>query len=125
MSSACTSGRQAMPLLRSRTSPASSALPTRSLTTRSPRSRGENPYAVALRRNTGEKSSSASVTRSCSERIFDSPYGVSGAKAAFSSSGESSVPAPYRLHDDENRNRGTPAALAARASRTVARWLTS
>ncbi|GAB3814761.1 hypothetical protein GCM10027605_60760 [Micromonospora zhanjiangensis] len=82
---------------------------------------GENPYAVALRRKVGEKSSSASAARPRSARIFDSPYGVSGAKPAVSSSGRPPGAAPYRLHEEENRNRVTPACLAASASRSVAR----
>src|SRR2546425_921377 len=40
------------------------------------------------------------------------------------SSRSSSCPAtPYKLHEDANRNRGTPAHLASSARRTEARWL--
>ena len=50
MSSAWTSGRHGLPSLWSRTSPRVNAVPVRLLTTMSARSRGDEPYAVALRR---------------------------------------------------------------------------
>ncbi len=66
MSAAWTSGRHGEPSLWSRTSPAVSAAPVRLLTTMSARSLGLEPYAVALRRYVGLKSSSANLPISCS-----------------------------------------------------------
>src|SRR5712692_7177037 len=120
MSSMCTRGRQGVPSLCTETSPVVYAAATRLLTTTSPRSRGENPYAVALRRNVGLKLSSASFETSCSTRTLDSPYGVMGLNAAVSVS-ISSPARPYRLHEEANRYRGTPTRLAALAIRTEAR----
>ncbi len=50
------------------------------------------------------------------------PYGVTGLNAARSSTGRSPA-APYRLHEEENRNRGTPGRSwrPARAAPTRAR----
>src|SRR5580693_1528084 len=107
------------------TSPVVNATPTRLLTTTSARSRGEAPYAVAFRKNVGLNRSSASLATSCSTSTFDRPYAVMGLKAAPSSSIFSAPAAPYRLQDEAKRKRGTPAALAASASRTLARWLIS
>ncbi len=89
----------------------------------SSRSRGDTPYAVAKRRNTGEKSSVASSASDCSARTFDAAYAVSGASGAVSSTGASEPEAPYMLHDDAKTKRSTPAARASSASRTVASWL--
>ncbi len=50
MSSTCTSGRHGEPSLSIRTSPVVLATAVRLLTTMSSRSRGDAPYAVALRR---------------------------------------------------------------------------
>ena len=61
MSSTCTSGRHGVPSLWMRISPVVKAYPTRLFTTRSARRRGDMPYAVAFRRNTGLKRSSASA----------------------------------------------------------------
>src|SRR5947208_2096311 len=52
------------------------AYPTRLLTTRSPRNRGETPYAVALRRNVGVNRASAGGLTLRSTRTLDSPYAV-------------------------------------------------
>src|SRR5437867_1397465 len=100
-------------------------MPTRLLTTTSARRRGETPYAVAFLKNVGLKLSSASFATSCSTSTFDRPYAVIGLNAACSSSIVSPPAAPYRLHDEAKRNRGTPAALAASAICTLARWLIS
>ena len=78
MSRMCTSGRHGEPSLCSSTLPVVTACPTRLLTTMSARRRRDTPYAVALRRYTGENVSSASSLTSCSTRTFDSPYGVTG-----------------------------------------------
>jgi hypothetical protein len=49
---------------------------------------------------------------SCSASTFERPYGVTGPYSA-PSSGISSWPAlPYRMHDDANMKRDTPASLA-------------
>ena len=85
MSSMWTSGRHGVPSLLRNTSPVVTAYPTRLFTTRSPRSRGDTPNAVALRRYVGLKESSASAARSCSARTFDHPYGVTGLNEALSS----------------------------------------
>jgi hypothetical protein len=50
MSSMCTSGRHGVPSLSSRTCPVVIATAVRLFTTMSRRSRGDAPYAVALRR---------------------------------------------------------------------------
>jgi len=50
MSSMCTSGRHGVPSLSSRTCPVVIATAVRLFTSMSRRSRGEAPYAVALRR---------------------------------------------------------------------------
>src|SRR6266545_2772174 len=112
MSSTCTSGRQGVPSLLMRTSPDVNAWPARLFTTMSARRRGETPYAVAFRRKVGLNRSSAIGLTSRSTSTLDSPYGVIGLNAAPSVSIASPPEAPYRLHDEENRNRGTPAALA-------------
>ena len=67
----CTIGRQGVPSLLSSTFPEVNAQATRLLSTRSKRRRGETPYAVALRRNVGLKSASASVATSCSTRTLE------------------------------------------------------
>src|SRR5262245_8519395 len=120
ISSTWTRGRHWLPSVWRSTSCVATAYPTRLFTTMSLRSRGENPYAVALRRKVGEKVSSARRRISRSAQIFDSPYGVTGLNAAPSSIHPSPAEAPYRLHDDENRKRGTPAFLASCANRTLA-----
>ena len=61
----------------------------------SARSRGENPNAVALRIETGTKSSSASAIRSSSTRTFETAYGVTGLSGASSSTSSSPDCAPY------------------------------
>jgi len=109
----------------SRIRPVVNAQPTRLFRTTSSRRRGEAPYAVALRSETGEKPESASSTRPSSERTFDSAYGVSGLSGASSSSASSRPEAPYMLHDEEKTNRETPASFAARARCSVAWQLTS
>src|SRR5690349_2076095 len=114
------SGRHGVPSLLRWTLPVVTAQPTRLLTTISPRSRGDTPYTVALRRNVGLNLSSASSSRSCSTATLDSAYAVIGEKDACSSRMSSGLDAPYTLHDDENRNRPTPACFAARASRIEA-----
>src|SRR5262245_39271499 len=121
MSSMWTSGLHGVPSLWMRTSPVVTAAPTRLLTTTSERRRGETPYAVGLRRKVGLKRASASCDTSASTRTFEAPYAVIGLKSASSVSTLSVLAAPYKLHDEANRNRGTPAALAASASRTLAR----
>ncbi len=70
MSFAWTRGRHGVPSDRTRTSPVSTAVPTRLFTTMSARSRGEYPKAVALRRNTGQKPESASAATSSSTRTL-------------------------------------------------------
>ena len=94
MSRACTSGRHGVPSESTRTSPVETAWPTRLFSTMSARSRGENPNAVALRRNTGEKESSAIAATSSSTRTLLSAYGVSGRSGALSVT-RSSPAAPY------------------------------
>src|SRR5678809_257699 len=101
------------------TSPVVNATPTRLLTTISARRRGDTPYAVALRKKIGLKRASASCATSRSTSTFDRPYAVIGLNSAFSSSSASPA-APYKLQDEAKRKRGTPAALAASASRTLA-----
>ena len=76
MSRRCTSGRHGEPSLWSRTLPVVTACPTRLFTTMSARRR--RPYAVALRKYTGEKLSLASSCSACSTRTLESPYGVTG-----------------------------------------------
>src|SRR5215831_6740094 len=121
MSSTCTRGRQGVPSLCTETSPVVYAAATRLLTTTSPRSLGEDPYAVALRKKVGLNLLSASFATSCSTRTLDSPYGVIGLNAAVSVS-ISSVPArPYRLQEEANKYRGTPTFLATLAIRTEAK----
>ena len=66
----------------------------------SARSRGEKPNAVALRRYTGVKSSSARRCRSSSTRTFDSAYGVTGRSGASSLTRSSPPDAPYTEHVD-------------------------
>ena len=73
MSSTCTSGRHGVPSLWIRTSPVVWAYPTRLLTTTSTRSRGETPYAVALRRKVGLNESSASFEMSLSASTLEWP----------------------------------------------------
>ncbi len=62
---------------------------------------------------------------SCSARTLECPYGVTGLKVAHSSMNELPSAAPYKLHEEENRKRPTPARFACSASRTEARWLMS
>ena len=73
MSSMCTIGRHAMPSLFRCTLPVVNAHAVRLLSTRSNRSRGDTPYAVALRGKVGVKLSSASFITSFSTRTFDIP----------------------------------------------------
>ena len=101
MSRMWTSGRQGVPSLLMKTRPVVTAQPTRLFTTRSPRRRGETPYAVALRMYTGQKSGPASLRRSSSTKTFDRPYAVTGLNAAVSSRTSLGSAAPYTLHDDE------------------------
>ena len=61
-----------------RISPVATAQANRLLTTRSIRSIGEWPYAVALRRKAGLKFSSASAETACSVSILDLAYAVRG-----------------------------------------------
>ncbi len=79
----------------------------------STRMRGESPYAVPFRMNTGEKSSSARTVSPSSARTFDSAYAVTGRSGASSSTNDSSAAAPYMLQDEEKTNRRTPASFAA------------
>ena len=51
---------------------------------------------------------------SCSAITLLSPYGVTGLNALSSVTGASPA-APYSEHEEENRKRGTPAALATSA----------
>src|SRR4030095_4525492 len=102
MSSTCTSGRQGVPSLLIKTSPVVYAKPTRLFTTRSLRSFGETPYAVAFRRNVGLKLSSASRETSSSTRILDAPYGVTGLKVASSFNISFPSDTPYKLQEEEN-----------------------
>ncbi len=74
---------------------------------------------VPLRRNVGENVASASCAIARSAFTFERAYSVWG------SSGDSSVTIaasdmPYMMHEEENRNRCTPAALANSARRTEA-----
>src|SRR5687767_5769294 len=118
MSSTCTNGRQGEPSLCRRTSPLVNAVPVRLLTTMSARSRGDEPYAVALRRYVGLKLSSASFARPASAITLLSPYGVTGLNEAASVTGTSPAD-PYNEQEDEKRYRGTPADFAASARCTA------
>ena len=74
---------------------------------------------VPLRMNMGEKPGAASLVMANSAFTLERAYSVFGSK------GESSVTisvleAPYMMHEEEKRNRLTPAALANSASLTEA-----
>ena len=87
----------------------------------SSRSRGETPYTVAFRIETGAKSASGEREQPSSARTFDSAYGVSGRSGALSSSASSVPDAPYIEHDEAKTNRRTPASLAAGRPRSSRR----
>ena len=59
-------------------SPVATAQAVRLFTTRSKRSRGDTPKAVAERISTGENRSSASGASSTSAAALERPYGVTG-----------------------------------------------
>src|SRR5688572_13588165 len=86
----------------------------------SPLKRGEKPYAVALRKNMGEKCPSAILRNSSSALTLESAYGVIGRRGASSSRRSSALLAPYILQEEEYKNRVTPASRASLANRTVA-----
>jgi len=73
MSSMCTIGRHGVPSLLMNTRPVVSAHAVKLFSTRSNRSRGETPYAVAFRKYTGLNSALASCDTSCSTSTFDRP----------------------------------------------------
>jgi len=83
------------------------------------------PNAVALRKNTGVKESSAIGLRSFSTSTLHLAYAVMGAvtDSSLLSSSRSPPLAPYTLHEEAYTNLSTPACLAISARRTVARWL--
>ena len=86
MSRMWTIGRHGEPSLLSRTAPVVCAQAARLLRTTSHRSRGDTPYAVALRRATTVYDGPSSAAMSRSTRTFDSPYGVTGRSGDVSSS---------------------------------------
>src|SRR5216110_2644253 len=74
---------------------------------------------VPLRMKMGENPGAASFVMARSALTFDRAYSV------FGSNGDSSVTmsvldAPYMMHEEEKRNRLTPAAFASSASLTEA-----
>src|SRR5215510_2613845 len=99
MSSTWTRGRHGVPSLVSLISLVVQARPARLFNTRSNRILGERPYAVALRRKVGEKSSSARADRSRSTSTLHFAYAVWGL-SSDSSVFKSPVPMPYTLHED-------------------------
>ena len=92
MSIACTSGRHGEPSLVMAISRVVNASPDRLLSTMSKRMRGEAPNAVALRRNVGEKLSSASRPTSRSTSPLQTPYAVWGLIGDVSSTTPSATP---------------------------------
>ena len=84
MSSTCTIGRQGVPSLLISTLPVATACAVKLFSTMSQRSRGDRPYAVALRRITGQKAALAISSRSFSARTFETPYAVTGLNGASS-----------------------------------------
>src|SRR5947207_9454869 len=110
MSRACTSGRHGVPSLVILILPVVHATPARLFITRSKRIRGDAPNAVALRRNVGEKSSSAMAPTSRSTNVLQTAYSVRGSVGESSST----VPlaTPYTLHDEVYTNRLAPASFA-------------
>ena len=73
MSSTWTIGRHGVPSLLIRTLPVATAQAVRLFKTMSHRTRGDTPYAVALRSRTGLNSSDASVSSSSSALTFEIP----------------------------------------------------
>src|SRR5437773_8018300 len=62
---------------------------------------------------------------SSSDLALDTAYGVKGRIGASSERSASFQPSPYMLQEEEKTKRSTPAAFAAWARRTEARWLMS
>ena len=86
---------------------------------------GGNTVGSRIAQVMGLKFLSARLEISRSARTVDSPYGVTGLKDASSVGKSAPAANPYKLHEDEKRNRSTPAILTSSAYRTEARWLIS
>src|SRR4026208_1125243 len=84
---------------------------TKSFRTRSSRSLGLKPHAVAKRKDVTLKSAEARRARRSSAAIFDLAYAVKGFSADISDFA-SSPPAPYTEQLDANANAFTPAPFA-------------
>src|SRR5215467_649847 len=117
MSRMCTIGRHGVPSLVIAIFFVVHAKPARLLRTTSKRILGDAPKAVALRRNVGQNSASASAPTSRSTKTLHLAYAVCGRTGESSSTNSASL-TPYTLQDDAYTNLRTPACFASRANLT-------
>ena len=124
MSATSISGRHGDPSLSTVIFPSAIAPATKSFSTRSSRSRGLAPHAVAKRRHVTVMPPLLAERSPSSVAILLRAYAVSGLTASRSERAPPSAK-PYTLHDDANAKCFTPASRASIAQRTEARWLMS